>query len=168
MLVYLTNTWPTFLISWVIPISLFFEMSSTLRKCVEHRFPIPTTDKRTTSILSEMTAAIFLGEPTPDFPASTSVCKRLSAWAVWYFKMFCYHLPVRLLVLVGDSPCHDWHHRHPNSQEWSNYIFVRNQDVKAGYSGLNRPYYEAWGLFEAIDSVLHSLAQQPSGEFKHM
>jgi fatty acid desaturase len=159
-LVTLTNAWVTFGIAWIMPISIFFEISSILRKCVEHRFPVPATEKRTTRVLSEMTAAIFLGEKTPDLPLSTSFGTRFMAWSIWWLKILCYHLPVRLLVLVGDSTCHDAHHRHPNSPEWANYIFVRNADIEAGCSGWREPYWEAWGLLNAIGAVLESIAQQ--------
>ncbi|MFM7579473.1 MAG: hypothetical protein ACKO5Q_21385, partial [Microcystaceae cyanobacterium] len=37
----------------------------------------------------------------------------------WWLRLFFYHLPVRLLILTGDSPVHDYHHRRPAS-DWVN------------------------------------------------
>lgn len=45
-LVTFTKTWLIFIVAWAIPMTIFFEISSLLRQCVEHRWPIPATEKR--------------------------------------------------------------------------------------------------------------------------
>jgi hypothetical protein len=148
ILVGFTNSWLTFILTWVIPISIFFESSSLLRQCVEHRFA-PTT--------AQMTAAIFCGEATPQIDANTTELERYLAWTNWWLRMLFYHLPSRFLVLTGDSPCHDWHHRNVGSRKWIASIFERQQEVEAGVK-----YYHDWGLLDAIDAVFQSFATQPS------
>ena len=83
------------------------------------------------------------------------------AWGYWAARMLFYHLPARALVLTGDSPCHDYHHRYPTSKAWPNAIFERQADLDAGCPGWPEPYQETWGLLEAMDETFKSLSQQP-------
>jgi fatty acid desaturase len=153
----ITNSWLAFVVAWVIPISVLFEASSLLRQCVEHRFPVPTTAERTPEVLNQMTAAIFCGEPIPQFGSSASWIERLVGWTRWSLRMVFYHGLTRLLVLPGDSAgAHDWHHRHPGVSDWVNAIFKRQQEVDQGIE-----YYHSWGLMEAINETFKSLSQMP-------
>lgn len=150
----LTNSWLAFLVAWIIPISVFFEASSLLRQCVEHRFP--ATDERTPKVLSQMTTAIFCGEQTPKLPSASRI-ERFTAWTWWCLRMLFYHLPSKVLILTGDSAGgHDFHHRNPGSREWLNCIFERQREVDAG-----EEYYHTWGLLEAINETFKSLSQMP-------
>ncbi len=72
-------------------------------------------------------------------------------------EMICWHLPIRVVVLIGDSPCHDFHHRHPTSADWPNYISARQHDIDVGHPGYSYKYLETWGLIATIDSNLASL-----------
>ncbi|MFC7538364.1 hypothetical protein ACFQU2_01425 [Siccirubricoccus deserti] len=65
---------------------------------------------------------------------------------------------VRLFVLVGDAPCHDFHHRKPATRRWADYIHARQADLDAGSPGFPTGYFETWGLFRAIDQNLETLA----------
>ena len=158
-----THSCLAFLVAWVIPLTIFFQISFCLRLCVEHRWSEPVrAEQDNKRVLGRMTAAIFLGERTPDLDPSASFFERLMKWSRWYLRMLFYHLPSRVLVLTGDSPCHDFHHRHPASKQWPNYIFERQQDLDLGCPGWPEPYIETWGLFEAIDETLKSLSLQPA------
>jgi len=151
----LKNLWFVFLVAWIIPISIFFEASSLLRQCVEHRFPVSTAFKHSSEVLSQMTTAIFCGEQIPKLDSSASWVKKFLAWTRWWLRMFFYHLPSRVLILTGDSPCHDFHHRNPGSNEWFNCIFERQKEIEAGVK-----YYHCWGLLEAINEFFKSLSLQ--------
>ena len=70
--------------------------------------------------------------------------------------------PVRLVILVGDAPCHDFHHRKPASRRWTSYIQARQSDREAG-SAAKADYRDTWGLFQAIDATLISLSRLPPG-----
>jgi hypothetical protein len=72
--------------------------------------------------------------------------------------MLTVHLFVRLFVLVGDAPCHDFHHRKPASRKWTSYIHARQGDLEAGSPGYPAGYFESWGLIAAVDRCLESLA----------
>ena len=150
----LINSCLTFFIAWIIPISIFFEASSLLRQCVEHKFPVPMTSNRTPQILNQMTTAIFCGEQTPQIYSSDSITKRFFLWSKWWLRMFFYHLPCRVLILTGDSAGgHDWHHRNQGSSEWLNCIFERQKEIESGVQ-----YYHTWGLLEAINETFKTLS----------
>jgi hypothetical protein len=76
--------------------------------------------------------------------------------------MLLIQLPVRVVVLVGDAPCHDFHHRRPASRLWTSYIQARQRDRDAGSPGFTAGYSETWGLFHAVDLTLASLARMPA------
>ena len=149
-----TNSWLIFLIAWVIPLLVFFEMSSLLRQCVEHLFP-----RKDVHSQDLMTLAIFCGERTPNCDPKAFWIEKFSLWLVWWFRLVFYHLPSRAFVLMGDAPCHDLHHHYPGSlQQWSNYIFERQKNLEVETSQWK--YRHNWGLVEAINETFKSLAIQ--------
>ena len=75
--------------------------------------------------------------------------------------MLTVQLFVRVFVLVGDAPCHDFHHRRPATKAWTSYIHARQKDVDAGCPGYPLNYGESWGLFRAIDENLATLSRTP-------
>jgi len=78
--------------------------------------------------------------------------------------MLTVHLFTRVFVLVGDAPCHDYHHRRPASRRWASYIHERQKDCDQGCVGFPANYIDTWGLFEAIDSMLESLSAFGAGD----
>jgi hypothetical protein len=73
---------------------------------------------------------------------------------VWTVRFFCYHLPVRVAVLPGDSMHHDHHHRHPRTEEWTISTYERFDHLRNGCPGFeDYPHSHAWSLGEAIDRV---------------
>lgn len=154
-IVVITNTWLPFLVVWVIPLVPFFQVSYTLRLCVKHTFPSPdVTDRRGKEYFANLTNAVFLGEVAPSSPINTA--HAMTDWLRWVWRMIFVHFPARYLVLTGDTVCHDYHHRHPASKQWHNYIFARQDDDEAGHPGWP-PYQEVWGLVPAINRVFDSL-----------
>ena len=158
IIIVITDSWLVFLIAWLIPLSIFFETSSLLRQCVEHKFP--NTHERDSEILQQMTAAIFCGERNPNYDYNTSWIRKFMAWSHWWLRLFFYHLPSRYLILTGDTPCHDWHHRYPRNLEWSNSIFERQKDLETGELGWK--YQHSWGLIEAMNKTFESLSYKQS------
>ncbi len=66
-----------------------------------------------------------------------------------------YHLFVRVTILPGEMPEHDWHHLSPKKQQdWANGRFERQKEVDSGAD-----YLEYWGLEEAIEQVFQGFAQ---------
>jgi len=155
--------WVFLLVAWVLPLTLFYQVSNTLRLCVKHTFPAPSVTRRLgKEYFGSLTNAIFLGERPPTGPTSTR--RGLLDWTRWWLRMLLVHFPSRYLVLTGDTVCHDFHHRHPMTRDWPNYIFARAQDIEAPDAGWPA-YRHVWGLVPAIDTVFASLAAADPAEY---
>lgn len=145
------------LVLWVLPVTVLLQVATIYRILCEHRFPdahvIALRDKQ---FVCEATTGVFAGRPVPEARAGTP--RGLAQWALWWLNMLTVQLFVRLFVLVGDAPCHDFHHRRPATRRWTNYIHARQQDAEAGSPGFPQGYTACWGLFEAVDSNLATLA----------
>lgn len=149
-----------FLVAWVLPVTVLLQIATVFRILCEHRFPdhdlIAVRDK---TFMCHATAGVFAGSAVPQRSAATPA--GLIDWIGWWAEMLTLHLFTRLFVLVGDAPCHDYHHRHPASRKWTNYIHARQHDRERGCPGFPVDYQESWGLFVAIDENLDSLAATP-------
>ncbi|SDB74831.1 Fatty acid desaturase [Belnapia rosea] len=149
-----------FFLAWVLPVTVLLQAATVLRILCEHRFPEPAVMAvRDRAFVCHATAGVFPGSMPPAEPATSPA--GLLRWAGWWLEMLALHLPVRLFVLVGDAPCHDFHHRRPATRRWTDYIHARQNDLEAGSPGFPSGYVENWGLFAAIDENLASLAAQP-------
>lgn len=158
----LTDGWLVLLVGWLVPLFPLFQVSNTLRLCVKHTFPGPNVTERSgKAYFAGLTNAIFLGEPVPTAASTTG---RIAGWVRWIARMTLVHFPSRYLVLTGDTVCHDFHHRHPSTKRWPNYVFARQEDIERGHPGWPA-YHEAWGLVPAINLVLDSLSVADPGEF---
>lgn len=157
------HAWVFVLVAWVLPMTVFYQVSNTLRLCVKHTFPSPEqTDRRGLHYFAGLTNAIFLGERAPD--PTLPPARRMAAWARWWTRMALVHFPSRYLVLTGDTVVHDYHHRHPMSRKWAGYVFQREAEATAGRPG-QPPYRHVWGLVPAIDAVFDSLRAADSAEY---
>ena len=152
-----TNTLPEFIVAWVLPLTVLLQMATVLRILCEHRFPeVDLIGIRDRSFVCHATAGVFPGAFPPEANAASPV--GFFRWAKWWSVLLTWHLFVRLFVLVGDAPCHDFHHRRPASRRWTGYIHARQQDLEANSPGFPMGYFENWGLLTAIDHNLNSLA----------
>ncbi len=142
--------WDTLLIAWVIPLTVMYQISSIVGWAGEHLWFQPKGDK-IKAWHCDVTHARFMGET---YPANGGALARL----MWWARMAFVHLPARCLVVVGDLPAHDWHHRYPCRPEWPHAIYARQEAIDSGDNFPN----ETWGLFGAIDRVFTAVsAQQP-------
>ncbi len=159
----LTGGWLVLLVGWLLPLFPLFQVSNTLRLCVKHTFPDRAVTTRVgKEYFASLTNAIFLGEAVPS--AETRGLARIGGWLRWTARMALVHFPARYLVLTGDTVCHDFHHRHPSTRQWANYIFARQRDDEAGHPGWPA-YRAAWGLSAAISLVFDSLSAADPDEF---
>lgn len=148
---------PAFLVACVLPVTVLLQAATVLRILCEHRFPEPELiAMRNREFVCHATAGVFPGREPPAERAGS--LRGLVLWAGWWLEMLTVHLFVRLFVLVGDAPCHDFHHRRPATRRWTDYIHARQQDLEAGSPGFPSGYIENWGLISAIDANLASLA----------
>jgi Fatty acid desaturase len=148
------HAWAGFLLGWIVPLTVCYNVSATLRLAAEHRWPsADLLRSRAADFVCDTTVAVFLGAPLP----RATGWRRIYAWPAWLAQMFG-HFLARVLVLVGDTPCHDFHHRRPASRDWANYIFARQADFDRGCPGYARNYTAVWGLVRAIDENFASLS----------
>ncbi|WP_228769904.1 fatty acid desaturase [Actinokineospora alba] len=159
----LTGTLPVLLVAWVVPLTVLFQISNTLRLCVKHTFPAPGTTTTGREYFAGLTNAIFLSSPPP--AADEPGPRRLAGWIRWWATTLTVHFPSRYLVLTGDTVCHDFHHRYPMTKEWPDYVFARQRDLERGHPGWP-PYTAAWGLRAAIDRVFDSLRAADPAVFR--
>ena len=158
----LTGQWLAFLLAWVIPVTILLQAATVGRILCEHSFPeVEIISARTRDLTAHATSGVFPGLMPPlHRPASA---RGLAAWAGWWANMLTIQLFVRLVVLVGDAPCHDYHHRKPASKRWTSYIQARDLDKDAQLTRIQTGYSEIWGLFRAVDATLASLSRLPEG-----
>ena len=151
-----------FLIGWVVPVTVLLQAATVGRILCEHSFPEPDViAARGRELTCHATSGVFPGVMPPALPAGTP--RGLLLWLGWWANMLTVQLLVRVIVLVGDAPCHDYHHRKPASRRWTSYIQARQQDAQAGSAVFQTGYSETWGLFRAIQATLASLSRLPHG-----
>ena len=152
----------TFLVAWAFPVVVLLQVATVFRILCEHRFPEPEMIlARGKDFASHATAGVFPGSPPPAMPPRG--LEGVARWTAWWSNMLTVQLLVRLFVLVGDAPCHDFHHRRPASRRWTSYIQARQADLEEGEVVARAGYQETWGLFRAIDENLASLSRTPRG-----
>lgn len=155
-----TDAWLTWLLAWVVPLTFLYHIAALLQFICEHRWlQIAEPGQPAKVVLARLTAGRFMGEPAP--PPGLTGARRALAWGGWAARMLLVHLPFRLLVMVGDLPQHDWHHRHIHARDWPNAAYARQRDIEAGLPGWPAPYTEVWGLLQAVDAVFVLLSSLP-------
>ena len=148
-----------FLLLWVLPVTLLFQIATVGRILIEHRFPEPALiTARGREFVCRSTAGVFPGSMPPE--PSFDPLQSLFDWTAWWLDMLTVQLFVRVFFLVGDTPCHDFHHRRP-AGDLTDYIHARQRDVDAGCPGFPLNYGETWGFLRAIDENLGMLARTP-------
>ena len=149
-----------FLVLWVLPVTVLLQIATIFRILCEHRFPdAGLIDARDKLFVCMATTGVFPGSAPPSAEEPPDI--RIAGWAAWWAEMLILQLFVRLFVLVGDAPCHDYHHRRPASKRWASYAQARQQDRLNGCWGFPVNYCDSWGLFRTIDANLATLAAVP-------
>jgi fatty acid desaturase len=152
-----TGTFWLFLIAFVLPVTVLLQIATIFRILVEHSFPeAELIAQRDKEFVCHATCGVFPGRQPPLERATT--LPGAFAWTLWWADMLTVQLFVRVFVLCGDAPCHDFHHRRPATKRWTSYIHARQQDLDNGSPGFPLGYFEAWGLLNAVDRSLASLA----------
>lgn len=150
-----------FLVAVVLPVTVLLQIATVFRILCEHRFPPQEViAKRGRQLVCEATAGVFPGVAPPARPAST--IGGFAAWCVWWADMLTVQAFVRMFVLVGDAPCHDFHHRRPANKRWTDYAHARQEDQDAGCPGFPVNYVDTWGLLRALDQNFRAMALVPA------
>ena len=151
-----------YVLVWVLPVTVLLQVATAGRILCEHSFPeLDVIRVRGRDLSSHATGGVFPGSMPPAVSAGT--VNGLVRWSLWWASMLTVQLLVRVVILVGDAPCHDFHHRKPASRRWTSYIQARQHDCEAGSAVFKAEYRETWGLFRAIDATLVSLSRLPPG-----
>jgi hypothetical protein len=140
----LTESWFTFCIAWILPLTVLYHISALCQICSEHLWGASEGNKNKSH-------GRFCGENPP-------LGATFWDWLMWLLRMLFYHLPVRVGVLSDPEICpHDHHHHYPkDDKNWPNAIYNRQKQVDTGAE-----YREYWGLHNAIEAVFQSLANTP-------
>ncbi|WP_265284188.1 fatty acid desaturase [Verminephrobacter aporrectodeae] len=139
----------------IVPIIFLYQISVMLEFVSEHAWLVPTQHVgHARSVHYTHSWARFCGSATPMRSATHSATSYYGCWLVWWSAQLLYHIPVRLLVLPGDLPQHDFHHRSPNTTEWPNAAYARQQHLQKN----KEPSMEFWGLHRAINHVFLGIA----------
>jgi fatty acid desaturase len=152
--------WKVWLVAFAVPVFFLYHQSAFLELLTEHAWFIARTPGETPrEFIARRCWGRFCASPLPDegIPAGA----RMIAWTQWAVAILFYHLPVRFLVLAGDAPQHDFHHRHPGTMDWPQAAYARQSDVDAGHSGWPE-YWDVWGLHVAMDHVFDALGSLPA------
>lgn len=146
------NAYLALAIGWLVPITVLYHVAALLNFSSLHFWLKESSPQQGTKArLTGLTAGRFCGEAVPEG-------KNPLHWAAWFTRMACYHLPVRIAVLAGDLPVHDYHHRYPRCPQWPDHLYTRQWDIDAGTPGWDLPYSEVWGLHNAVGGVFESLS----------
>ncbi|TFF41091.1 fatty acid desaturase [Pseudomonas sp. RIT623] len=139
-----------FIAAWVLPVFIGYHISTTFRLAAEHTWPsVEVLEKRGVDFICDSTTSVFIGEPL-NMPDNAQPLKRILCISRWLLKTFTYHLFVRLFIMVGDTPCHDFHHRRPRSSDWPNYVTARERDKLLGAKPFPRNYIDKWGYVSTV------------------
>jgi fatty acid desaturase len=146
-------------VAWILPVTILLQTATVFRILCEHRVPnTDIIDAGGRALICKSTAAVFPGARPP--PRYLTSWHAALLWTFWWTNMLTVQLFVRLFVLVGDSPCHDFHHRRPGKR-WTSYIHARQADQDEGCPGFPFNYIETWGLFRAINENFQALSIAP-------
>jgi len=152
-----------FCIAWVLPVTVLLQIATVFRILCEHRLPAPEVIAgRGRNLVCQSTAGVFAGMRPP--ARGLTRVAAASAWAMWWANMLIVQMFVRLFVLVGDAPCHDFHHRRPGKR-WTDYSHARQADLESGCPGFPLNYVDTWGLFRAVDENFIAMAAAPADVF---
>ncbi len=140
-----------------LPLVLAYQASALLQFLTEHVWLLSEHAPEQAEAYAQRCVGRFCGEM---LPTKGSV----RGWTGWWLRTLLMHVPLRLGVLVGDLPAHDWHHlcgfvRHHPAQ-WPRAIFARQQAIDAGLS-MGMEQRELWGLPQMLNHVFDAMARAP-------
>lgn len=148
-----------FVMAWVIPVFAGYHISTTFRLVAEHTWPgIDVLERRGIDFICESTTGVFIGEELR-IPDGAGAVRRRAHIGLWLIKMLGFHLFIRLFVMVGDTPCHDFHHRRPRSKDWPNYVTARERDRLEGAHPFPTNYTDYWGYINAVTTNFRKFQQ---------
>ena len=148
------HVWLPFLVVWVVPLTVLYHVSALVQFLSEHAwYSVRAAGTKKSEHLAGLTVGRFCGDPAPQIRERT--VRWFLAWSRWWVRLVCIHLPVRIAVLVGDLPDHDWHHASAQG-DWPNSRARRLAHLRDLADGW--PLVEVWGLGAALQRVFVHLS----------
>lgn len=142
-----------FLIVWLAPITIGFQLSSLLQFLTEHVWLLQQQPGETKlHFFSRMTLARFQGEAMP--------APYTLAWFGWAARMLTGHLLWRVFVLQGPLVVHDYHHNDPLDAGWPSAIYSRQSQIDSGAKRY-RDYAGIWGFRYSVERSLEAIHHFP-------
>lgn len=148
-----TGEWMSFLLAWLLPVGVLYNVSALVQLLTEHRWYRRRRDGETKrQQQAKLTSGRFLGDPAP----TTTL-----GWVGWTLRALLLHAPARLFVLVGDLPQHDLHHLQPRG-EWANAAFTRREVVKEKADTWPRTGQDEWhgSMLKFVELGLSEMADE--------
>lgn len=146
-------------LAYLLPVTILYHDSVLLEFVSEHAWFAPRTlDRPSRHVHATHSWGRFCGRRLPGPELSRG--RQMVSWAIWLAEHLFYHLPVRVLVLPGDLPQHDFHHRNPATRAWTQAAYARELE-HLRLDPAWPAYQEFWGLHAAINHVFAQLASQP-------
>lgn len=161
----MSGFWLEFAVAWLLPLTIWLQIATVFRILCEHRFPdAKLLTVRGKELIANATTGVFSGRPAPT--RRRNAFANLAAWTMWWLDLLTLKLLARLIVLVGDAPAHDFHHRRPGAKNWPDALHARDADKRDGCPGYPSNYIDVWGLMPAIDANLKALAAADPSSLK--
>ena len=140
-----------FLLGVVLPFTWGYQTSALLQFASEHKWLLPKGAAANNHEYAERCAGRFSLVPPPR--AGLKGWNAAIAWSRWTLRMIPEAL-VRLGVIVGDLPAHDWHHvvgfiRH-SPEDWNDAIYERQRNIDTQGDEYGMSQRECYGLLEAL------------------
>ncbi len=161
----ISGFWLEVAVAWLLPLTIWLQIATVFRILCEHRFPdAQLLTVRGKALIANATTGVFSGRPAPMRRADPLA--NAAAWGMWWLDLLTLKLLARLIVLVGDAPAHDFHHRRPGTKHWPDALHERDADKRAGCPGYPTNYIDVWGLMAAIDANLAALSAADPGTIR--
>lgn len=148
----------TIFVLWL-PLTLLYHISALLQFTTEHVWLVGNAPGKHIEKYAKRCIGRFCGEVTPN---NDKLCKYIYLWIKWWIKTLFIHIPVRMAVLVGDLPVHDWHHLasgiHHSSKNWYIAIYERQRAIDSCDS-LKMENRECWGIYSMIDYIFTRMSR---------
>jgi hypothetical protein len=154
-LTWLTRSWPTFVIFYLLPVFPLFRLSGVLQQLSEHMWGTHMNLIGSQDRLPLVCQGRFLFDEVPSRNLGRAEWRR--ATALWWMRVL-YHLLMRVCVLCGDLQLHHDHHLNPRSRQWTSASHACSKRMK---EDMQQQYTHTWSMGEALDRVFKAMAAAP-------
>lgn len=142
-----------------LPLTALYQMSALLQFSTEHVWLVGAAPGVQQGVYAERCHGRFCGECVPGADGNVPSPR---VWLRWWCRTLFMHIPMRVGVLVGDLPAHDWHHLASavghSHRSWPDAIFERQRAIDSGNSA-GMEERELWGIENMIAHVFVHMSQ---------